>query len=460
MLWPRRRPSPAPHRGCGGSGPRSTLPVGRRVTAALVLTIAAIGLVGCSGRGETGSAGSSGSSGKGNGNGTVIRVPADRPTIQAAVDVARPGSLVLVAPGTYHEAVKITRAGITVRGEDRNTVILDGQYQKDNGFSVGADGVAIENLSVRGYNTNGVYFSGTAGKEVDPGRVYGTGDDVVKGWRVSYVTTYNDGLYGIYAFAARYGQIDHSYASGHPDSGIYIGQCKPCDAVVTDSIAEANAIGYYGTNASGGVYVVNSIFRGNRIGLTPNSQKMEKLAPQAETVVAGNLVIDNDNPTSPAVQRGAFGAGIVVGGGTKNTVVRNRVEGNAGVGIMISDLDDYAPANNRVEGNVTAGNGVDLVYAMPAGTGPVGNCFTGNTFQSSRPDRIEQALPCDGSGPSGAPVAPFAYPPAPPGVDPRSMAAPPPQPSMADAATAPFQAVVPVAPVVDVAAIAVPVKTP
>lgn len=38
-------------------------------------------------------------------NETPIRVPADQPTIQAAIDAASPGALILVAPGAYNESV-------------------------------------------------------------------------------------------------------------------------------------------------------------------------------------------------------------------------------------------------------------------------------------------------------------------------------------------------------------------
>src|SRR5690348_11705981 len=71
----------------------------------------------------------------------VIHVPADKPTIQAAVDAAKPGDLVLVGPGTYHEAVEIETPRITLRGTDRNTVVLDGGDSLSDGIEVVVGGV-------------------------------------------------------------------------------------------------------------------------------------------------------------------------------------------------------------------------------------------------------------------------------------------------------------------------------
>jgi nitrous oxidase accessory protein NosD len=385
-----------------------------------------------------------------------IRVPQDRPTIQAAVEAAQKGDLVLVAPGTYHEAVVVQKVGITLRGMDRNTVILDGENKKQNGIIVAADGVVVENLTVHGYNGSGVYvYGGYSPDGVDPTKTFGVGNDVIKGYRVSYVTTYNNGLYGIYAFGSRGGQIDHSYASGHPDSGIYVGQCKPCNAVVTDVLAEGNAIGYEGTNASGGVYIVNSTFRGNRIGMTPNSQKMEKLTPQTETFIAGNVVTDNSNPTSPEQAKGGFGEGIIIGGGTKNVVVRNRVSGNKVAGILVNSFGDFPPENNRVEGNLLSDNGVDLHYDIPTSGTAAGNCFTANTFTTSMPASIESAMACPG-GTAAVTGNPLRLPNPPPNIPYKTLPAPGPQPSMPDAATASAAAMPETMPKIDLATIKVP----
>jgi Right handed beta helix region len=383
----------------------------------------------------------------------TLNVPGDYKTIQAAVDASYPNDLVLVAPGVWNEEVIVRTPNIVIRGEDRNTVILDGKDELTNGIQVSANGVAIENLTVKRYQVNGVVFTNAYDAD-DP-----TKAEVLRGYRASYVTVANNGLYGLYAFFARGGQFDHVYGSGHPDGGIYIGQCKPCDALVTDALMEHNGIGYSGTNSSGNVFLVNSIYRKNRIGMTPNSQKMETLSPQGDVVMAGNLVEDNSATDAPPAASGAFGFGIAVGGGERNVIIRNRVRGNSAAGIAITTLDVFLPSANKVEGNELSNNGVDLAFYAANGSAlaAAANCFATNTFTSSAPADIEKALPCSGAGEPAVTVnaAPFTQA-GPPGVDYRKIALPGPQPQMPDALTAPAVPATPTPPTVDLTSIKVP----
>ena len=429
---PMSRPSrlaPTPRPGLAASVTRSAT---RVIVAALSLAL----LAACGSDGTDASA-------------RVLSVPGDYATIQAAVDAGRPGDLVLVEPGIYHEAVVVDRPGLTIRGTDRNSVVLDGDSALSNGIEVTESGVSIENLTLTGYRFNGVIVNGADGEY----RADGSGS--VDGYRIDYVTAYNNGLYGVYAFAAVNGTISNSYASGHPDSGFYVGQCKPCNVVLSGLTAELNAIGYYGTNASGGVYVVESTFIANRLGIAPNSQDAELLAPQSETVIAGNDVSGAGAAGAPEIPQGHFGGGIAVGGGNNNAVLRNRVVDHDAYGIGLVALGAYDPADNRVEGNLLERNAIDLVYAPGQTVAAAGNCFVDNSFSSSLPLEIEQALPCTGS-PAATPgdqPAPAVV--APPGPRSGEVPTPAPQPVMPNPVDAPaLLAGPPVVP--DIDAIALP----
>ena len=373
----------------------------------------------------------------------IIRVPSEQSTIQDAVNKARAGDLVLIEKGVYSESVTVEKDGVTIRGIDRNAVVLDGKGKYSNGFTVTGNGVTIQNLTVHSYQQNGIIFTGVlpSGEQEEDEYSY-AGDSegsVVDGYRVDHVTAYNNGLYGIYAFASRNGVIENSYASGHPDSGMYVGQCRPCNAVLRDNISENNAIGYYGTNASGNVYVVNSIYRKNRLGIAPNSQDAEKLSPQSSTVVAGNLVEDNDNPDAPKIPEGFFGAGIAVGGGTKNTIIKNKVTGHIGAGIILLTLNRFEPQGNVIRENQVFSNGTDLVYKSLTSDGNE-NCFEWNRFKSSSPASIEKVMACDREG--EVPLSSFSFPTAPTGPNFQDVVKPGPQPNMKDASTAPWSPVV------------------
>ena len=314
-------------------------------------------------------------------SGVTRRVPEDHRTIQAAVDAARPGDLVLVGPGVYREEVKVTIPSLVIRGRDRNQVVVDGEFRRPNAISITADGVAVENLTVRNALVNGLFWTG------------------VRGYRASYVTASNNKDYGIYAFDSVDGLFERSYASGSPDSGFYIGQCRPCDAVIDQVVAERNALGYSGTNAGGNLQIVRSTWRHNWAGIVPNTLDSELLPPFREVDVVGNLVVANGDRRAPGVgfQWAAFGNGIVLGGGDDSLVERNLVVDHPNHGILVTpNLDEHfwTSSGNTVRGNVVRGSGrADLAMAAPAGAG---NCFSGNRVRTSIPVGLELFQPCDG----------------------------------------------------------------
>ncbi len=314
--------------------------------------------------------------------GQTRNVPDDYPTIQSAVDAADPGDLILIQPGVYREEVSVTTPGLVIRGADRNRVILDGEFTRSNGFFVTADGVAIENITARNYVTNGFYWDG------------------VTGYRGSYLTAIDDWVYGIYAFDSVDGLFEHSYASGSWDAGFYVGQCDPCNAVVTDVLAEFNGLGYSGTNSSGDMYIVNSEWRYNVAGIVPNTLDSELLAPGHDVVVAGNYIHHNgesERAPNRSAEWSAFGNGVVLAG-VRDSVVRNNLMiNNASSGVEVVSMIDanlWRSGGNEVRDNIIRGSGrADLLLGGPL---EQGSCFSGNDAETSLPYFLDELHDCDG----------------------------------------------------------------
>ncbi len=335
--------------------------------------------------------------------GVTRRVPQDHPTIQNAVDAADPGDLVLIAPApetpehlaedgraVYREQVDVSTPYLTLRGTDRNAVIIDGEHERPIGINtVGADGVAVENLTVRNTTGNGIYWTD------------------VTGYRGSYLTAYNNAIYGIYAFDSTDGLFEHSYASGSKDAGFYIGQCDPCEGVITDVVAEHNGMGYSGTNASD-VYLLDSVWRHNVSGIVPNTLDSQRLTPFGRVTIAGNLIHDNDSREAPALglQWSAFGNGVLLTGGMDTLVTRNRILDHERSGVTVGpnlSRNLWMSGGNVVTDNVIEGSGyADMVLAGPALTG---NCFAGNQPQRTVPAGLESIAACGPDARAGAHVA-------------------------------------------------------
>src|SRR5947209_10585174 len=137
-------------------------------------------------------------------------------TIQAAVDAAQPGDIIIVPPGTYRESVRVLKNNIAIVGPESAIIDASGF---DNGIHVGAEifapaqnpvcpATAVQNftvigLTVRNAEYNGIFLSGVNGYVIARGR---------------YI---DNGNYATYASCSNNGHIAFNYAKGGSDTCLY-----------------------------------------------------------------------------------------------------------------------------------------------------------------------------------------------------------------------------------------------
>lgn len=332
------------------------------------------------------------------GSGSVRKVPAQYPTIQAAIDAASEGDTILIGSGHYaggdqvipggsgrRALAIVSTPGLRIRGESRTGVDLDGLNTTTVGIEVLADRVVVENLTGHNYKDHAIHWTG------------------VTGYWGRYLTTYNNGLYGLFAFGSRCGEFSYSYGSGNADSAFYIGECFPCDARIHHVDAQENGLGYSGTNAGGNLVIRDSIWKNNSLGIVPNSLDSEARPPQRNMTIGPNNIIDsNNNLTAPGVgiQALYYGVGIALAGGQSNVVYGNTITDNATAGVVLVPLPSnnvYVAAGNMVWGNTIThkASQVDSFdLAQGASSGP-NNCWSDNEFGTEAPVGLSTIWSCD-----------------------------------------------------------------
>src|SRR5215472_15813902 len=367
-------------------------------------------------------------------------------TIQSAVNAAKPGDWILVAPGDYHEradetgrsgnpdqgqmgGVFIHKSGITVRGMNRNSVIIDGTKPGSapcsskpsaqnygapgaHGIPVGRNGVlvwkandvSIENLTV----CNFLAGTGASGNQIWWNGGAGSGKIGLTGYWGSYLTATSTFFknettaaeYGIFAAnsagPARWNQL---YASNMNDSGTYVGACqRQCNVTLNHMWMENNALGYSGTNSGGRVVIENSQFDDNQDGLDTNTAVIgDPPAPQDRRcpnggispithttscwVIMNNYIHNNNNPHVPAAgsaAAGPVGTGMTVSGGRYDTVMNNTVANNGAWGVLFIP---YAQQGKPSGHQTCTGSGGHKVPGFGCVLDPMSDALLNNTFR-------------------------------------------------------------------------------
>ncbi|MGW5639573.1 right-handed parallel beta-helix repeat-containing protein [Streptomyces sp. NPDC003832] len=319
-------------------------------------------------------------------------------SIQAAVDAAESGDTVLLTAGTFHESVKVTTPGLTLRGMGRLTVVRPAPAKAPttpkaakapitcagdgNGICVigtkdrHVANVTVASMTVTGFTRAGVFAMGT--------------DRLT----VRNVRAVQNGVWGIAQQRSVRGVIRDNVARDNGDAGVFL-----ANSIKTEQ----------GASDTRGTLVARNHLEGNRIGVTVRRLRNltvdgnhitgncagvfvvgdENKPKTGALTVSGNRIVAN-NRSCPANSRleALQGSGIVVTGAEDTLVTRNVVRDNAGTSslsggiVLFKSFVGTANERNRISGNTLAGNSpADLVDTEAAGA----NTFDGNSCRASKP---------------------------------------------------------------------------
>jgi parallel beta-helix repeat protein len=319
-------------------------------------------------------------------------------SIQAAVAQAGAGGTVRIKPGLYREGITISQPGLTivgVEGAGPDRVVIENPGGVRNGVQVqpGANGFSLSNVTIRGFEANGVFLNG------------------IDGFTLSRVVAEHNGTYGLFPVRSSNGLIERSVATGHSDAGLYIGQSA--NVTMERNRVFGNVVGIEASNSSG-VRILRNEAWDNTNGILAVLLPGRQVKVARDLLIARNTVRDNNraNFARPGDLVGAVpaGTGILIVGADQVTAQDNLVTGNRFIGIGVGSSlvlaalagappDAFAdiepnPEQVRVSRNVATANGQasPIGFLPPAdllwdGSG-TGNCWERNQFESSAPARL------------------------------------------------------------------------
>ena len=317
-------------------------------------------------------------------------------SIQAAVNEAKPGTIIFIKPGTYSESIHVDKAGIQLVGMNENCkeIIIQNPGSEENGIEVTANGTGfvLKNVTVQNFKDNGVLLTG------------------VDSFVLDHVKAINNKEYGLFPVLSHHGVISNCSATGSSDTGIYVGQST--DIEVHHNIAFANVSGFEIENCTNVKASFNESYN-NAGGLLVFLLPGLKVKTASNILITKNYIHDNNhaNFSTPA---GGFeffvpsGSGILFVGSDNTTIKNNIVKHNNFVGVAtvstliigtIGGLPPEAfadiepnPDNAKIIENTLIQNGTVAPPGLPLpaadllydGSG-TNNCWSNNIYTTSYP---------------------------------------------------------------------------
>lgn len=291
----------------------------------------------------------------------TLQVPDDYKTIQAAIEVAKPGDTVLVEPGLYKERLRL-KPGITVRsaGDDEKgrlglkraeATVIDGTFKDARGPGVAmAEDSVLDGFTVTGVGKYDealwVKHHATQGNQQSHEHIGVPGTAGIAVANVSRCTVANNivhhiGYTGIAIIGAKSVRVAPHIIRNvtYRNMGGGIGSMKGSMAVIEENVCFENFYAGIGHNNASPLVIGNECYGNIRAGIG--------ISEGAKPVVRGNKCYKNRRA----------GIGIRTGEETRPVVEDNDCYQNAMAGI---GTDEYAAPiirNNRCHGNALAGIG-------------------------------------------------------------------------------------------------------
>ncbi len=267
-------------------------------------------------------------------------------SIQAAVNNAASGDVIIVKPGIYTENIKVTTHNLVIKSESGNpaNTIITAKDPSLDVFNIEANRVTISGFKIIEAKKDhaGVYMSQCKNCTVENNRLL-------------------NNTVGVYLKDSDYNLI-HGNLIGKGEKGVEIQQSNY--NTVSDNRASKNRYGIYVPNSEGNTLLNNTLSENKEYGIA--------LSTGVGNTLSANKASNN-------------GRGIYLGNSDGNTISDNTIILNKVYGLFIcpksdknSVLNNYF--NNTV--NAIANNGTDNIYYIEKtpGTNIVGGPYLGGNY--------------------------------------------------------------------------------
>ena len=355
------------------------------------------------------------------GQAAIIRVPADQPTIQQAINAAQDGDMVLVAPGTYIENIDFLGKAITVTSEaGPQTTIIDGNqitsvvtFRSNEEPESVLSGFTLRNGHQCDFNDGGGITIQAASPTIENNII--TNNDACH---------YGNGIGVFFGSPIIRGNVITNNAGGGFGGGIGVvgfGETK-----ILDNIISNNSTGSGGgieLDAGGNVVISGNVITGNMAvieggGLYIGNQTLAKIsqnliiknqAPQGGGVSWGNLPLSFVNNTI-SNNDSANGSGMfAVTAAGQNIFINNLIIAKAGqTAIICGRFFDPGHQLNLQFNDVFSSGGATYGGLCENQTGINGNISADPLFEDTASDNyhLQAGSPSIDAGDNTAPDLP------------------------------------------------------